>query len=140
MNIKNIFAALLFLATFAAGGSLMADPIDPYDLPQKSQDFLRKAFFYAMPIAVDRSSNGYEVMMNDNSIIDLDQKGQWTNIVCMEGVPESVIPSRLRIYIKQRFEGQRVTRISRTIDEYQIEMATGVTLFFDNDYRLTKVN
>lgn len=140
MKARALYTYTLLLVLLAVCGSLKAEPIDPYDLPQKSQDFIHKAFFYAMPIAVERYSNGYEVMMNDNSVIELDKKGEWVNVTCMEGIPESVIPMPIRVYIKRRFEKQVVTRISRSKDGYQLEMTTGVTLSFNKKNQLIKVD
>ncbi|MBR1793057.1 MAG: PepSY-like domain-containing protein [Bacteroidales bacterium] len=126
-------------------------PVSPYSLPGPAQRFLRQNFSYAMPIEVTRenAASGYLVMMNDNSIIEFDRTGLWIEARCNDGVPESVLPQRIKLYLKKRFEDELVTRISKVFatktasaaspSSYEVELATGMTLVFDSKGVLSSV-
>lgn len=125
-------ASILILALLSTLGVVYADnPIDPNQLPTHSKKFLRQNFRYAMPIYASHDRDGYDVMMNDNSTIEFDRKGYWTEVKCAEGVPESVIPAPIRVYLTRRFEGVKVIKIEQEKKGYEVELATGMELRFN---------
>ena len=138
---KRSFLHTLFLliVVLMPMSVINAEPIDPYSLPDKAQTFLRKTFFYTMPISTERTDAGFEVVMADNSIVQLDRKGNWTDIVCLEGVPDMVLPLKLRVYMMRRFEGQPIVHIAHSSAGYMLELSNGMTLWFDGELNLIKV-
>lgn len=147
---KKIFVLTIALLTFASVANAVI-PVSPYSLPAPAQRFLRQNFNYAMPIDVTRESaaSGYWVMMNDNSIIEFDRTGIWISVQCNDGVPETVLPQRIKLYLKKRFEDEVVMRISKTLGtkngtaakplSYEVELGTGMVLVFDEKETLRTV-
>lgn len=135
-----VILTLSILACSAPSLKAQSTEIDPYSLPRVSQTFLRKNFIYAFPLSVTKDKKGYEVVMNDNSTIDLDSRGNWTTINCTDGVPETVVPQPIRIYISKRFSSKTITRISRSKQGYVVELSEGMRLHFDPKYKLTLVD
>lgn len=147
---KRILALTIAILAFTSVATAVI-PVSPYSLPGPAQRFLRQNFNYAMPIDVTRenAASGYWVMMNDNSIIEFDRTGIWTNVQCNDGVPESVLPQRIKLYLKKRFEDEIVMRITKYLTDkkataanptsYEVELGTGMVLVFDGQGNLTTV-
>ena len=135
-----LFLSIVAILACATPLKAQSTEIDPYKLPRSSQTFLRKNFIYSFPLYVTQSKSGYEVIMNDNTTVDLDRNGNWTTVSCSDGVPESIVPQPIRIYIAKRFSQKTITRIIRSKKEYVIELSEGINLHFDSKYNLIVVD
>lgn len=74
----------------------------------------------------------YKASIENGSTIKFDANGRWIEMRCYEGVPTSLLPKALLSHIDKYYEGQMIVWVSKTKKRYQIELANGTRLEFNN--------
>lgn len=76
---------------------------------------------------------GYDVRLSDGTELEFNTKGQWTDIERKNGaIPSTIIPDVIKTYMKQNYSGQRVKEIKHNRRGYELKLANGLEVDFDN--------
>ncbi len=76
---------------------------------------------------------GYDVRLSDGTELEFNSKGQWTEIETWRNdVPASLIPDVIKKYMKQNYNGQHVKKIKHNRRGYELKLANGLEVEFDN--------
>lgn len=143
---KVIMKKLVYLlfCLFAINSNIMADndrPITLKEMPKQAQEFISK-YFPNAPIALtkmetDVFEKNYDVIFTNGDKIEFDRKGNWTKIKCKYShVPDAVIPSAIRDYIKSNYPNVKVLKIEIDDDkEYEVELSNGWEIEFNKQFK-----
>ena len=122
---------------------VMAEDIEikPEQLPQKARNIITKAF----PDAKIKKANierrasliQYEVKLGGGVKLQFRKDGSLTECECTKGpVPDILIPSKIRSFIKKEFPDNDIIRIEHDSKLYEINLDDGTELSFNSSYRL----
>lgn len=76
---------------------------------------------------------GYDVRLSDGTELEFNSKGQWTEVDRKNGaVPSSIIPDVVNTYMKENYGGQRIKEIKHNRRGYELKLANGLEVDFDN--------
>lgn len=139
----------LLICLFAINSNIMADndrPITLKEMPQQAQQFIR-THFNDSPIALTKMETeilekSYDVIFTNGNKIEFDRKGRWTKIDCEYSyVPEAVIPTAIKDYIKANYPDVKVLQIEIDDDkEYEVELSNGWELTFNKKFKLVEID
>lgn len=139
---------LIMVCALAAGAATALagndTPIEAAQLPQEAQRFIQK-HFNDVQIAYATEERGltrsYEVVFDDGSKIEFDNRGQWTEIDCERCVvPDGIVPRQLRHYVARNHAGQKIVAIQQGPRGYEIELSNGLDLRFDRNYQIVDID
>lgn len=110
-------------------------PISFKQLPKVAQNFIQTHFNGKEVSSVFHEkgviSKNYEVLLQDGTQIEFDSKGTWTEVECKpQGVPESIIPKKIRSYVSKNHPKTLITKISHSHTLYEVELSNGMELKF----------
>ena len=119
-------------------------PINVNELPAKAQTLLSKHFKgQKVMLATIESgviSRSYDVVLRNGTKLELDKKGNLTEIDCKQGiVPDQLIPQAINNYLKENYEGQSVRKIEINRKEYEVELTNGLDLTFNKHFQLIDI-
>ncbi len=120
-------------------------PINVNELPAKAQTLLSKHFKgQKVMLATIESgvvSRSYDVVLRNGTKLELDKKGNLTEIDCKQGiVPNQLIPQPIKNYLKENYRGETVRKIELNKKEYEVELANGIDLTFNKHFQLIDID
>jgi len=62
-------------------------------------------------------------------------KNQWDQVESMRGVPAFFIPKAISNYVRSNYRNLAITKVNKEYHGYEIELANGMDLNFDNSSR-----
>ncbi|MBQ9556398.1 MAG: PepSY-like domain-containing protein [Muribaculaceae bacterium] len=108
-------------------------------LPEAITAFIKQHFPNATIVGIepDNEHGGpeYDVYLNDGTQIDFDVNDQWEKVESMKGVPAFFIPQAIATYVKSNYQNMTITKVNKEHHGYEIELANGLDLNFDNSGR-----
>lgn len=123
----------------AAPADAQAAAATAQSLPAAITDFLKQHFPNAQVAGIepDYEHGGleYDVYLSDGTQIDFDANNQWEKVESMRGVPAFFIPKAIANHVKSNFQNTAITKINKEYHGYEIELANGIELRFDNSGR-----
>ena len=120
-------------------------PINVNELPAKAQTLLSKHFKgQKVMLATIESgvvSRSYDVVLRNGTKLELDKKGNLTEIDCKQGiVPSQLIPQPIKNYLKENYRGEAVRKIEWNKKEYEVELTNGIDLTFNKHFQLIDID
>ena len=74
----------------------------------------------------------YEVVLNDGTQIDFDDKGNWTSVDCgNNSVPDYFILKTIKNYVSKNYSGKKIVEVEKKSDKYEIQLSNDIELEFD---------
>lgn len=143
-TIKILTMTLLFAfqAVACSGGDKV---ITVEALPAAAQTLIGKYFGGKQVSLVKKDKEGlktyYDVVMADGVKLEFDSKGEWRDIEDKQnGVPAELVPAEISAYVAQNYSGQRILKIDRTRTGFEIDLANGLELTFNKQFKLTDID
>ena len=138
----------LVVAMFALSLTAMASedkPITVDKMPQKAQQFIKKHFgnrqVAMAKMETDFLSKSYDVIFTNGDKIELDKKGEWTNIDCKYSeVPVDIIPAPIRDYVNKTYPGTTIKQIEKERRGYDVELSNGWELKFNRSFQVVDMD
>ena len=138
--IKKTAMAIACLVAFQAPA--MADndkPITVNQLPAPAQQLI-KSNFGAKKVALAKMETGlldksYDVIFTTGEKVEFDRKGNWTEIDCKQSVvPAKLVPAQIQKYVSENYSGNKILKIEKDRNEYEINLTNGVEIKFNTDF------
>ncbi|MBQ9473094.1 MAG: PepSY-like domain-containing protein [Bacteroidales bacterium] len=128
----------LFAALLIGVGVVMADDVKPVTvnrMPAKAQQTLKSNWPTMAVMSATRRQVGklvdYKVLMEDGAVLRFDSRGQWLQVKCYTGVPNTMVPAGIRNHIRIHYEGQFVVDITKGKKAYTVQLDQGARLVYD---------
>ena len=135
---KQIVCLIALIVCVALPGSAFDKySIDRDDLPEAAQEFLMTHFPKSKVgmIKTDRhllKKTDYDVKLVNGTKIEFNNSGKWTSVDCKRSaVPEAIIPSAIRRYVKKHYPDLKVVKISKTATKFEVGLSDDVELTFN---------
>lgn len=134
-------AALLFIVLSAHAQEA---PILQNELPSEARlfikDYFKSPFSRGMKEVGDRKIS-YDVTLEDNTEIEFDDAGRWTEVDGKgKAIPTTFIQRTIVGYVKSNYSNQYIIKIERTDLNYEVELKNGIDLIFDPMGTFVKVD
>lgn len=106
-------------------------------LPARAQTFINQHYKGVAIVQAtedkDLFETDYKVILANGTEIDFDADGFWEEIEnTRNALPGEVVPQQIANHIKKHFNFQKVTQIDKNHDGYEVTLANGTELEFDN--------
>ena len=141
---KIIFSGIFALVLLITGCT--DRPVAPAQLPQQITAFIQQNF-PGQPISFatkDLEITGwqYDVVLADSTQIDFDTDKMWDKIQCTMGnpVPTALIPAQIAAHLRTNFPDAMVLKIDKENNGYEVELANGLELKFNQQGGLMEVD
>lgn len=118
------------------------------NLPENSQDFLKKHFPSEQVVKVEKNDNWYnwdkdemyEVKLANGIKLDFNKSGEITEIDSKEGfsIPPEALPQAIRSYLEQNGLTAHVVSWEKENDGHEVQLADGRELEFDSAGKFLK--
>ena len=143
-----VFAVLFMNASLFNSVLALTDkvPIDFESLPKVALSAIEYNWPSTTIVAAVKEGERYEVLLSDDTQVEFDKKGNWLEAECSDGLPETIIPVEIRIYIANRYPHVLITEIKRKLDKkaqpqrYEVETANGMDLIFDKNGKFVRID
>ena len=114
--------------------------VNAQSLPTSITTFIKQQFPNATIVGIepdyDHGGMEYDVYLSDGTELDFDANNQWETIESRgKGVPAVFIPKAIATYVKSNYQNMTITKVNREYHGYEIELANGLDLNFDNSGR-----
>ena len=143
---KILFALVAFLSFGVSAVKADNDKIiNKNELPAQAQQFINEHFngvklSYAK-LERDFLENSYEVMLANGAKLEFSSKGTWEDVDCRYGeVPAAIIPQPIKEYIKSNYPGEKVLKIERERNRYELKLSNRLELTFDENFRIIDID
>ena len=143
---KILFALVAFLSFGVSVVKADNDKIiNKNELPAQAQQFINEHFngvklSYAK-LERDFLENSYEVMLANGAKLEFSSKGAWEDVDCRYGeVPAAIIPQPIKEYIKSNYPGEKVLKIERERNRYELKLSNRLELIFDENFRIIDID
>lgn len=130
-----ILAAIVVLALPMAAKDRIYHNSEP--LPAAARTTLSKNFPKAEVnrVKVDSHIFGgdeYEVILSNGTEIEFDSNGEWKEVDCGHlAVPNAFVLKPIAQYVTKNYPGQKIVKVSKDRNKYEIELSNGIDLDFD---------
>ncbi|MGN0036474.1 MAG: PepSY-like domain-containing protein [Bacteroidaceae bacterium] len=139
---------ILLIGILASLHMACADDIitrDTNRLPEKARTTLQKHFagieLSYIKIDNDLTKTSYEAVLSDETSIEFDKKGNWTEIDCQRSpVPCALVPEAAAKYVREHFPNESIVKIDRDRRGYSVELGNGLDLDFDAKGRFLRAD
>lgn len=82
----------------------------------------------------------YEVKLNNGAEIDFDKNGIWEEISDKQGVPSTLIPAKIKLYLAQKYKGVKVESIDKENNKIKVELINDIDLEFDKNGKFLRID
>lgn len=144
--IKKSIMALICLVAFQT--TAMADndkPISVAQLPATAQQVIN-THFSGKKVALAKVESGlldksYDVIFTTGEKIEFDRNGNWTEIDCKRStVPAKLVPSQITGYVNSNYSGNKILKIEKDRNEYEINLSNGVEIKFNKNFMVIDID
>lgn len=144
--IKKSIMALICLVAFQT--TAMADndkPISVAQLPATAQQVIN-TLFSGKKVALAKVESGlldksYDVIFTTGEKIEFDRNGNWTEIDCKRStVPAKLVPSQITGYVNSNYSGNKILKIEKDRNEYEINLSNGVEIKFNKNFMVIDID
>lgn len=142
---KKVLISLMMVLV-AAGIAQARDEYahDASVLTQAAQSVITKNFKGKVSVVkIDKDFgriSEYEVVLDDGTEITFDASGNWKDIETNvnKSVPASMIPAGVADYVSRNHKGVRIVGIEKDRRGYEVELANGIDIKFNNEGQFLK--
>ena len=138
--VSGIFALVLLMTACSD------KPVLPEQLPVPVKSFIQQTYpGQTITFAqkdLELTGWKYEVFLADGSHIEFDTDDTWDKVESpmTQPVPAQLIPAPIATHLQANFPGAFVTKIDKERNGYEIELATGVELRYNNQGALMEMD
>ncbi len=144
---KKILFAIIAIFVFGASAVFASSDkvIGKNELPAQAQQFLNQHFdgvklSYAKQER-DFMSRSYEVMLTDGTKLEFSSEGAWEEVDCRYGqVPSAIVPNPIKEYINANYPGEKVLKIERDRNKFEVKLSNRLELTFNKDFRIMDID
>lgn len=143
---KILFALVVFVLSGVSAVKADNDKIiNKNELPAQAQQFINEHFSgiklsYAK-LERDFLESSYEVMFSNGVKVEFSGKGAWEEVDCRYGeVPSAIVPQPIKDYIKANYPEEKVLKIERSRNRYELKLSNRLELIFDEDFRIIDID
>ncbi len=144
--IKKTFAVVvLAIAVSINANAGIEKAIQPEQLPTAAQQLL-KTHFKGQKVALANMETeflgkSYDVVLTNNTQIEFDSKGEWTNIECTSAtVPAALIPIQIKNKVKELYGTDEIKEIERDRRGYDVKLTNGMDVEFDKKFQVVEID
>jgi len=113
-------------------------------MPANVKSFLAKYYPKATVIKYEAKTTlvgkKYEVKLNNGAEIDFDKNGNWEEISDKQGVPNVLIPAKIKSYLNQHYKGVAVESIDKDGNKIKVDLLNDIDLEFDKNGNFLRVD
>lgn len=145
MKQKSILLMVLALIGMMSLVGCSDKPVAPTQLPPEVQSFVQQNFpnqaiTYAMK-DYELFGSKYDVMLADGTQIDFKTDKTWDKIESrVSPIPATLIPAPIATYVNATFPSVAIVKIDKERYGYEVELANGLELKFNNQGALTEMD
>ncbi len=137
--------ATVMLVTAAVQLNANDKVIQLNQLPATAQDFIKDNFASEKISVIKQeyeiTGRTYKVVFADGKSVEFDKKGIWNEIdYNKHSVPYSLVPNKINEYIKANYSGQRVVKIERENNKWEVKLQNGIELKFDSLFNIKSID
>lgn len=148
LHILSILLVTFFALAMPTQAKNRDKQIPTAELPSEGKSLLKNHFKKYKVYSIDRNKHGYDIRLEKNIRIELDNYAQWKEIKTKDYglLPQSIqnlFPKRMTTYIKHNFKDWKITEVKRKYYGYKIELDNGrrdAELKFNHNGDLLKVD
>ena len=140
---------LLISVILCAASAVAKDDIlilEPRNLPPLALKILSTYFPETQVVKVQKRDskvkNSFELWLDNGVYMQFDNNGQWMLVECQAitaTVPEKMVDGRIRKYFMQYYPKAKVVKMLKDKKgNYEIYLAEGKVLYFDNQFKFKK--
>ncbi|MBQ9556399.1 MAG: PepSY-like domain-containing protein [Muribaculaceae bacterium] len=140
---------IIVLGTFAMVLLMTAcsdKPVTPAELPADIAAFVQQNFpgqnITFAKKDLELTGWQYDIVLADGTQIDFDTDQMWDKIQCTMAspVPTALIPAPIVSHLQSNFPDAMILKIDKEHNGYEIELANGLELKFNNEGALMEVD
>lgn len=139
-----MFIAVAMMSTVLCTACDKEEIILANNLPEASQEFLKKHFPDAKVSIVTKELNDYDVWLNNGFEISFTRKGKWDEVDGnRNAVPQSVIdllPKAVATYVSEHFPEAQIVSVNREPFGYDVDLSNGLDLEFDSKGNIREID
>lgn len=142
MKILKIFLTAVLVYTF---GPLQAQ--DYYlradEFPVEITSFVKEHFPNSDVVSIKREGKRkieYEVKLQNREELEFDENFTIKDMESKMGLPDTVIPEKIRTYVAKNYPGKRIEEWKRKRKGQEIELDNGLEILFDFDGNFIKID
>ena len=140
--------SILLVGLLASFQMACADDIVTRDitrLPDKARTTLQTHFaginISYIKIDNDLMKTTYEAVLSDETSVEFDNKGNWTEVDCQRSpVPAAFVPEAVKRYVREHFPGESIVKVSRDRRGTRVELSNDLDLDFNAKGRFLRAD
>ncbi len=140
--VKHTLLAAFLMLSFAMNAQDQVITSD--EVPTAIKTYLSNHFpdqkIMRAEIDMEGFSKRYEIRLQDGYKLEFDHKYRVLELDSRKGLPESVIPKRIRDYVKSNYPQQRVTDWEMDDGKQNVELDNGLELEFDRKGNFLRID
>lgn len=107
------------------------EPMNIQAFPKIPADFVAANFPEIGVLAYKTNRNQIEIKLEDGTEIELTSEGNLSALESEAGLPESLIPERLRSHVKANYPEQKIIKYKAKANQQEIKLENGINLKFN---------
>ncbi len=89
----------------------------------------------------DFLEKNYEVVFADATKLEFTRKGDWKEVDCRNShVPYEIVPDEIEKYITEHYDSERILRIERDRNDYEVYISNRLELTFDKNFNIIDID
>lgn len=145
---NSIFSqTLLVLILIVSGFQLEAQEknIDEWELPRTARDFISRNFPDQTIVRLTRDDDDqereYEAVLGNSVKIEFNHLGFWKEVDGNNSeISTKFIPKKITEYVNQNYPSEKIGKIEKSVEKYEIELLNGLDLEFNSKGKFLRID
>lgn len=145
---NSIFSqTLLVLILIVSGFQLEAQEknIDEWELPRTARDFISRNFPDQTIVRLTRDDDDqereYEAVLGNSVKIEFNHLGFWKEVDGNNSeISTKFIPRKITEYVNQNYPSEKIGKIEKSVEKYEIELLNGPDLEFNSKGKFLRID
>jgi len=145
---NSIFSqTLLVLILIVSGFQLEAQEknIDEWELPRTARDFISRNFPDQTIVRLTRDDDDqereYEAVLGNSVKIEFNHLGFWKEVDGNNSeISTKFIPRKITEYVNQNYPSEKIGKIEKSVEKYEIELLNGLDLEFNSKGKFLRID
>lgn len=143
LNFSTVLVFFLILSGFQLNAQEKS--IDEWELPRTARDFITRNFSEQKIIRLTREDKGkgreYEALLDNIVKIEFDHLGFWKEVDGNNSeIPTKFIPKKITEYVNQNYPSEKIGKIEKSVEKYEIELLNGLDLEFNSKGKFLRID
>lgn len=141
---KTFYVIVLSSLLSVLSASADDRPISFEQLPSRARTFIKTHFpsgelLYAT-VDDDFIRPDYEVMLTGDVRIQFENDGQLEKVEAKAGVPDGIVPDKIKEYISRHYPGAAVVEFEIDRKEYEVKLSNRLEIKFNKNYNVIDID